>query len=369
MQKSIGEASALRAEREKLRLIYDHYTHKVAAICTTLEKKRARNPKYVFSPKKLLLKTRVRTSQNDQKLKTATENFQSLTAKCMKTMSLLMETAHTRVAPIIAKVTIRQIVELQIDVFAKSVEGFNQSDRISKRLIEASNGVLSQENRVKLREPDMQLACGQTVVLTGVDSKELRHCLHNHQASELRAKELEGEEDCDFNSKRLDSLERAKSKTSSPIEMGVDPAQTKPAYCEEAQYGCTSSKLIPVPLHPTPAMPQQIPTYSEPDQITNMERWMAMMMISHDTAPYMLHNATQAQFSTTQIQPYDSYPSSYGLNSGSDNLYRKTDQYDSSQDSHQGHSFTKETASANPIPLEIARPSRNPFMTTPSNSY
>jgi hypothetical protein len=104
MQKGVADVRNSKTERGKLRLIYDHYTQKVGGLVKVLEKKRASNPMYVDNPKKTELLARVPPTQNERKLKSATDNYQSLNQKCMNAISQLLDSAYTRVAPIIAKV-------------------------------------------------------------------------------------------------------------------------------------------------------------------------------------------------------------------------------------------------------------------------
>lgn len=86
-------------QRDKARLIYDHYMSKLDSLKTAVAKKKARNVTYVESSKEA-----ERITRNERKLATATENFRAESNKCLETIYAAMESRYHNVTPCLASV-------------------------------------------------------------------------------------------------------------------------------------------------------------------------------------------------------------------------------------------------------------------------
>lgn len=98
------EVKAVQKQREKTRLIYDHYVAKLDELRTAISKKKARNPSYVENSKEADRLQRVKSTQNEKKLFQATENFRADSQKCTVTVYQALESRYESVSPFVAKV-------------------------------------------------------------------------------------------------------------------------------------------------------------------------------------------------------------------------------------------------------------------------
>jgi len=98
------EVKGMQKQRDKTRLIYDHYAAKLDELRTTVAKKKARNPSYTESSKEADRLQRVTSTQNEKKLFQATENFRADSQKCTVTVYQALESRYASVSPFVAKV-------------------------------------------------------------------------------------------------------------------------------------------------------------------------------------------------------------------------------------------------------------------------
>lgn len=96
------EVRTFNRQRDKSRLIYDHYMSKLDGLKATVAKKKSRNPTYIESSKES-----ERIARNERKLATATENFRSDSNKCLETIYAAMESRYHNVTPCLASVGTR----------------------------------------------------------------------------------------------------------------------------------------------------------------------------------------------------------------------------------------------------------------------
>ena len=98
------EVRTYQRQREKTRLVYDHYVTKVEDMQTNIAKKRSRNPSYQETGKEADRLVRVLATQNERKLSQATENFRADSQKCSSAVSQALEMRYHAAAPFVAKV-------------------------------------------------------------------------------------------------------------------------------------------------------------------------------------------------------------------------------------------------------------------------
>lgn len=89
-------------QRDKSRLIYDHYMSKLDDLKSTVAKKKSRNVTYMESSKESQ-----RIARNERKLATATETFRADSNKCLETIYTAMESRYQNVTPCLASVVTR----------------------------------------------------------------------------------------------------------------------------------------------------------------------------------------------------------------------------------------------------------------------
>mmetsp|Transcript_11232 Transcript_11232/g.22097 ORF Transcript_11232/g.22097 Transcript_11232/m.22097 type:complete len:418 (+) Transcript_11232:373-1626(+) len=335
MQKAVAEVRAMKTEREKLRLVYDHYTQKVASLTKILEKKRSANPMYVDNPKKV-----EKMARNERKLKSATDNFQSLSSKCMSNINQLLDSTYTKVAPIIAKT-----VSLQMSLFTKASKELAVIKDVPQDILDANKRRMISIERERLEQANKQQEHNRLSLQSSAGPRppEQRSSLnaqsfHSQQAQPAHSQQalptsqqkqvpqaLEEEEDVVFDMKRLDDLDKpagsAKSKDS--WEDIAKPVQSRAAYWDKpADFDASPSTAesfggfstgMPRTSAQMPGMnrsqsvaqintgkSQQESPYNDMGQMAQMQQWMSMMMTNPEAMAQMQHMQTMMM---SQMQP------------------------------------------------------------------
>jgi hypothetical protein len=102
-------------ERDKCRLVFDHYTQKLNEMKAKVAKKTSANPYYQPNSKKQEC-----IARNERKLRSATEDFNAVSAKALEIMHELFESRFSRVVPFVAQVTPSQLANVQVTTMIKS---------------------------------------------------------------------------------------------------------------------------------------------------------------------------------------------------------------------------------------------------------
>jgi hypothetical protein len=102
-------------ERHKCRLLFDHYTQKLNAMKANVAKRTSANPYYQPNSKKQEC-----IARNERKLRSATEDFNAVSAKALEIMHELFESRFSRVVPFVAQVTPSQLANVQVTTMIKS---------------------------------------------------------------------------------------------------------------------------------------------------------------------------------------------------------------------------------------------------------
>ena len=132
------EVRSYQKQREKTRLIYDHYVSKVEELRSAIAKKKSRNPSYQETTKEAERLLRVLSSQNDRKLTQATENFRSDSQKCTSTVYQALESRYEAVTPFVAKVSTRQIVNIEMELYKRAAGAVSTLRGVPEELLKAN---------------------------------------------------------------------------------------------------------------------------------------------------------------------------------------------------------------------------------------
>jgi hypothetical protein len=373
MQKSVADVRNMRTEREKLRLIYDHYTQKVASLTKVLEKKRASNPMYVDNPKKVEKMARVLPRQNERKLRSATDNYQSHSSKCMANINQLMDSTYTRVAPIIAKVLDRQLVSLQMSLFMKSAQEMSLISEVPQSILEANKRVMASIERERYDQADRQQESQRLSLQSNAPKPaEVRSSLPPMSASQPRSapqpklaasqpksasqpqvvEAIETDEDFVFDMKKLDRLtgkdpgitalrtDPLREDQAATWEEAAKPVQSRASYWDRP---AATQEMSPstddsfsfatgMPRQSAPqrmersqsvaqintSRPQQESQFgSDIGQMAQMQQWMSMMMSNPEAVAQMQQMQQSMMMAQMQSQrpPLDPNDPFYTLES------------------------------------------------------